>query len=69
VIKITISVPAEGCVANPLHQGILRNKGCPCLSGRKVKKCCGQHPFIDGEYLQKLLNSMQDREAAARVVE
>jgi uncharacterized protein YajQ (UPF0234 family) len=27
---------------NPLHAGALRNQGCICGSGKKIKRCHGQ---------------------------
>lgn len=29
--------------AQPVNRGVNRNDSCPCGSGKKYKKCCGQH--------------------------
>lgn len=37
--EVVLSVPSKVKVA-PSKPGRLRNKPCPCGSGRKFKKCC-----------------------------
>lgn len=38
-----------GNAQNPLIDGNLRNIPCPCGSGKKVKKCCGDKRSITKE--------------------
>ena len=52
--------PKRGAVINPLrNDGNLRNKPCPCNSGKKVKKCCGRFPFITLEDDVKVRSAMR----------
>lgn len=46
--------PATGYGQNPLVASNLRNFQCPCMSGRKVKKCCGRIIYIPEKYLADL---------------
>jgi hypothetical protein len=37
-------VKAEGSKIDPLAENVYRNALCPCGSGKKYKRCCGQKP-------------------------
>lgn len=43
---------------NPLAKGSQRNKYCPCRSGKKVKKCCGENNIIDKHEWNRLKTMM-----------
>jgi hypothetical protein len=43
----------EGWAANPL-KGRARNLACPCGTGEKVKRCCGQFPVVPVETARAL---------------
>jgi hypothetical protein len=65
----TLDIKVIGYVENPFRQGKIRNKFCPCMSGKKVKVCCGDALYIDKEYLDSLLYSMKVREENATAVQ
>jgi hypothetical protein len=44
-----------------------RNDRCPCGSGRKVKRCCGQHRGPDENDLSRAYLAHQARDAARRL--
>lgn len=46
--------PSAGYGQNPLAASNLRNFQCPCMSGKKVKKCCGRIIYIPVKYLDGL---------------
>ena len=49
----------EGFVRNPLAKAKHGNIICPCGSGKKVKKCCGQYGYMKPE-LAKLVQADLD---------
>jgi len=44
--------PKAGYAYNPLIR--YRNVPCPCKSGKKVKKCCGQYRYVKKEFASKI---------------
>lgn len=46
--------PAKGNKRNPIY-GAKRNAFCPCISGKKVKKCCGRFLYIKDETYEKII--------------
>ena len=48
--RIEIQVAKEGMMVNPFRQSHLRNLPCPCRSGKKVKKCCGETLAVSIEW-------------------
>jgi hypothetical protein len=44
----------EKTYRNPLHLGSLRNKPCPCDSGKKLKRCHGEKYGITEEEAKEI---------------
>lgn len=51
-------------VKNPLLAGSIRNKLCPCMSGKKIKDCHGREEYIDrvSKDFKKILKNLSDME-------
>jgi hypothetical protein len=41
--------PPKGMVSNPLTKGKAKNLPCPCGSGKKIKRCCGQFSYMKAD--------------------
>ena len=50
---VWVHKPKPGYTLNPMRK-LNRNVTCLCISGKKVKKCCGRPLYVENEYAEKV---------------
>ena len=62
-IWFKIKILRRKLVPNPIGGSDFRNLPCPCLSGEKIKNCCGRSRYVEESWAKSLVAGVRKRMA------